>query len=156
MAYQPIASLTLQLQPAVPVMSASAACCLHVLCRDCLRNGTSRAAHRRLVCVLTQLGGMFPAWICWLAYRTTLPRLNYCQFLLQSLISLSRYLTCVCFFHLLPSTVTFPLWQVLSVAILIFSLSLFLTTPVFLPASVCLAEIDSSYIFQLLISGWQM
>ena len=89
-----------QLQPAVPVMSASAACSLHALCRDCLRNGTSRAAHRCLVCILIQLGGMFPAWICRLAYRTTLPRLNYCQFLLQALISLSRCLTCVCFFHL--------------------------------------------------------
>ena len=91
---------SLQLQTAVPVMSASAACSLHVLCRDCLRNGTSRAAHRRLLCILTQLWGMFPAWIYWLAYRTTPPRLNYCHFLLQALITLSRYLTCVCFFHL--------------------------------------------------------
>lgn len=152
--YQPTASLTLELQPAVPVMSAAAACSLHVLCRDSLRNGVSRAAQTFGVHINTA-PGMFHAWIWWLAYRWL------CQgwiivisssshwFLSPGISPVSASFTFYlalwhyhcgkcCRGH--PNIQSFP----------------FLTTSVFLPASVCSAKIDNSYIYQLLISNWQM
>lgn len=67
-------------------------------CSAVTLSGTSRAAQMSGVHISTA-GGVFSAWIWWLAYRATLPRLEYYQyyqFLLQSLFSLFRCLTCVC------------------------------------------------------------